>query len=132
MDMPNKKPGGPKGPKKPTPPKSITGKLLTQKLNELALDIVDSQLIDGETKLLTRTELLAAEIWDAACGIQRNEDGTTTFTHRPTPWAVGVIYERLEGKVVPRAKDSSNRPSLKQKISEQNKLKANGISKDVS
>ncbi len=129
MDMPKRK--KPKPPKKPTAPKSLTGSILTKKLNELALDVISSEMDDkGEVNLVTRAEFLAIEIWDAACGIQRTEDGGEVHTHKPIPWAVGVVYERLEGKVIPRAKDRSNRPSLGKRISEQNAIKANAISKE--
>ncbi len=127
MKQPPKK----KSARGPISPKAATNKVLTAKLRELSLDIVDSNLKEnGEVELITRAELLAQEIWDAACGVKHNEDGTTTFTHQPVPWAVGTILERLEGKVVPRAKDTSERPKLGARIEEQQKLKADNLKHD--
>ena len=118
-------------PEPPKGPRALQGKMLTNKLRELSLDIVSSDLKDdGSVEMLTRAELLAQEIWDAATGSKRNEDGTITHTHQPTPWAVGIVFERLEGKVVPRAKDTSDRPKLGIRIEEQQKLKISGLKHD--
>ncbi len=113
----------------PVAPRAPQGKMLTMKLRELAMDIVTSDLVDGEVVMMTRAELLAQEIWNAACGIKRNKDGEQTLTHLPIPWAVATVLERLEGKVIPRAKDSSNRPGLSKRIDEQQKLKIEGLKK---
>jgi hypothetical protein len=110
-------------------PKSLTGKVLTKKLKELAMDVVSSTLnSDGSVNMVTRSELLAEEIWNAACGIKIDpENGTHTLTHNPIPWAVQTVFERLDGKVVPRAQDRTNRPALGVRIDEQQKLKMKSL-----
>ena len=119
MKQPPKK----KSARTPKPPKAATNKVLTMKLRELSKDIVTSDLTaTGEVIMITRAELLAEEIWNAACGIEV-KDGKQTLTHKPIPWAVATVLERLEGKVVPRAKDTTDRPSLGKRIEEQQKLK---------
>ncbi len=112
--------------------KTMTGRILTTKLKELAADIVSSTLrSDGEVSMQTRAELLAEEIWNAACGIKIDpEDGSQTLTHNPIPWAVQTILERLDGKVIPRSKDRSTRPALGARIDEQQKLKIKGLKGD--
>jgi hypothetical protein len=122
--------------KKKELPYTLTGKILTAKLHELARDVIACSEIgeDGEAKLETRAEVLAREVWNAALGIkiEDDEDGVPTmkFTHKPIPWAVGVIFERLEGKIVPRARDMSTRPSLGTRVDEQNKLRMDSLKHD--
>ncbi len=111
---------------------NITGKILTQKLHDLARDVVSSSLDEGgEVVLETRAEMLAREVWNAALGItySKNEDGVEElkFSHKPLPWAVGIVFERLEGKIVPRARDNQTRPSLGNRIDEQQQLKVNSF-----
>ena len=75
-------------------PYTLTGKLLTAKLHELARDVMDCEGEGGELTMQTRTEVLAREVWNAALGIQVviDEQGVRTvkFTHKPTPWAVVI------------------------------------------
>jgi hypothetical protein len=127
MKQPPKK----KSARSPSSPKAASTKMLTRKLQELSLDIVDSNLkANGEVEMITRAELLATEIWDAACGVKHKEDGTIVFTHQPIPWAVATVFERLEGKVVPRAQDTTNRPKLGKRIEEQQSLKMKNLKHD--
>ena len=106
----------------------LSGKILTKKLHELARDVISSEIDDeGECKLETRAEVLARKVWDMATGATRTEDGTIEYKGNPVPWAVGLIFERLEGKVVPRAADTTTRPALGKRIDEQNKLKINAL-----
>ena len=116
---------------------NITGKILTQKLHDLARDVVSSVAgDDGELVLETRAEMLAREVWNAALGIVfvKDDEGVEEmkFSHKPIPWAVGVIFERLEGKIVPRARDNQTRPSLGNRIDEQQQLKVNSFVDDDS
>ncbi len=111
----------------------IAGKMLTQKLHELARDLVVNGDIgdDGEVKMETRAEVLARKVWEVATGMEI-KDGVPTFDGKPVPWAVALIFERLEGKVVPRARDNENRPDLGKRIDEQQFLKVNSITQDDS
>ncbi len=116
---------------------NITGKILTQKLHDLARDVISSSLDEGGAAVLeTRAEKLAREVWNAALGIvyAKNEDDVEElkFVHKPQPWAVGIIFERLEGKIVPRARDNQSRPSLGTRIDEQQQLKVNSLTEDDS
>ena len=116
---------------------NITGKILTQKLHDLARDVISSSLNEGgEVLLETRAEMLAREVWNAALGItfKKDENGVEEmkFSHKPLPWAVGIVFERLEGKIVPRARDNQSRPSLGNRIDEQQQLKVNSLTEDDS
>ncbi len=116
---------------------NITGKILTQSLHDLARDVISSSLEeDGSCTLETRAEMLAREVWNAALGItySKNDDDVEEikFSHKPLPWAVGIIFERLEGKIVPRARDNQHRPSLGNRIDEQQQLKVNSFVDDDS
>jgi hypothetical protein len=125
-----KEPPKKKSARSPKPPNPASNKMLTMKLRELSKDIISSNLVDGEVVMLTRAELLAEEIWDAACGVVHDKDGRTFLSHNPVPWAVATVLERLEGKVVPRAKDTTNRPTLGKRIEEQQKLKMDNLKHD--
>jgi len=116
---------------------NITGKILTQKLHDLARDVIGSVSgDDGELVLETRAEMLAREVWNAALGITyvKDTEGVEEmkFVHKPQPWAVGIVFERLEGKIVPRARDNQTRPSLGNRIDEQQQLKVNSLTENDS
>ncbi len=81
---------------------------LTNKLRELAAEIHDVELIDGEAVTKTRGETLAELIWKRALGYTEEvteEDpdtpgkvNTRMIIHKPEISSAHLIYDRLEGK----------------------------------
>ncbi len=100
--------------------KAIIGRLLTKSLRELAVDIIEiDPSVDG--KATTRAEKLAQVLWDHALGYtehRRAEEGANMveIVHKPAPWAITLLYDRLEGKVAPTNDPGVERPSLGDKL----------------
>ena len=74
--------------------KEITGKLLTKKLKELALDIIEIDPVAD--KAVTRAEKLAKVLWDHALGYTEKTTENKTgldveIKHRPAAWAITFL-----------------------------------------
>ncbi len=100
--------------------KELTGKLLTKKLCELALDIIEIE--PSSQRGTTRAEKLARIVWDHAIGyIERTTNKTGEIketTHRPAPWAITLLMDRIEGKVANAVDSGIDRPSLGSRLEE--------------
>ncbi len=98
--------------------KELTGKLLTKKLRELALDIIE--IDPGSEKPTTRAEKLARVLWDHALGFIEQTTNKTgeikEVRHSPAAWAITLLYDRLEGKVAPTSDPGTERPDLGEKL----------------
>lgn len=99
--------------------KELTGKLLTKKLCELAVDIIE---IDPSTeKATTRAEKLAKIVWDHALGYtertENKEGSVKEVKYKPAPWAITLLMDRIEGKVANAIEPGIDRPTLRNKLS---------------
>ena len=113
---------------------------LTQKLRELAAQLHEVRLEDGETILVTAGEKLAEEIFKDALGwIEKTEEpgdipGTMiskTVVHRPQAWAKQFIWDRLEGKTPMALPDDKGGLTAADKVEELQKNTINAITEDV-
>ena len=108
--------------------KEITGRLLTKKLRELAVDMVS---ISDDGKPVTRAEKLAMIMWDHALGYTeqtKNKTGSLIdIEHKPAPWAITLLMDRIEGKVANAADPGVDRPSLGQRLKETGAKRINKI-----
>lgn len=82
--------------------KSLAGKFLSNALRELSQEAHD---IDGDhTK--NKSECLARYVWDAALGyvcvtLDKETGERKEKVIPPQTWAINLIFDRIEGKVVP-------------------------------
>jgi hypothetical protein len=113
--------------KKNNPP---TGKVpskatLTKHLRELSASLSERIADDGHA--LTKAEALAAVIWERAIGWTEIAEGGTEVPHKPEPWAVALIYERLEGRC-PTAMDvGSTKGTVADRVSDLGRTKINNL-----
>ena len=92
-----------------------TGAVLTKHLRALAAEASEQIADDGS--VLTRAEALALLIWGRALGWVEKGDKGEQVNHKPEPWAISLIYERLEGRC-PTAMDTGNKGTVADKVSE--------------
>lgn len=75
---------------------------VTKALRQLALE---AHTVDEEGVTLTRAESMAKLLWEKALGskkIKKDKQGHLVEVENPAEaWAIGVVYDRLEGKVAP-------------------------------
>jgi hypothetical protein len=105
----------------------VPGKtVLTRFLKELAGTLSDRIGDDG--RVVTKAEALALVIWERAIGYTETDDDGGKVAHKPEPWAVALVYERLEGRC-PTAQDvGTNKGTVGERISELSKIKINALS----
>jgi len=124
--------------------KVIAGKLLSKFIKEIASEICDDPVIKAkgeEAVMLTKAEAIARYIFKLALGYQEDEDiykngvkvGMRPVIHRPDKWAIGVIWDRMEGRVGQAdAKGGSDKASLADKVSGLGAKRVNQIAKQSS
>jgi len=79
--------------------KKISRHAITQHLRELGNEVDQLRTVDGETQVITRVEALAELVWKRALGWIEDLGGGKKTYHKPEPWAIQLIYERIEGRV---------------------------------
>ena len=122
--------------------KIAAGKLLSKYIKEIASEIHDDPVIKArgeEAVMLTKAEAIARYIWKMALGYQEaiavfdkvgKKIGEKPEVHRPDKWAIGVIWDRLEGRVgAADLKAGSDKASLVDKVSAQGKKRLDNIAK---
>lgn len=102
--------------------------LLTRHLRELAGSLSDQIGDDGNA--LTKAEALAKVLWERAIGWTETDDAGKKTEHKPEPWAVSLVYERLEGRC-PTAEDvGGSKGTIADKIGELSKTKINRLTEE--
>ena len=122
--------------------KIAAGKLLSKFIKEIASEICDDPVIKAkgeEAVMLTKAEAIARYIFKLALGYEESVDvfdkagkktGIRPEVHRPDKWAIGVIWDRMEGRVgAADLKAGSDKASLADKVSEQGKKRLSQIAK---
>ena len=94
----------------------------------------ESVTIDDEGDPITRFAILAKLVWDKALGYREEiklDDGEVEVTiHKPDKGFIGMIFDRVEGRVAPvAADDSKKKVSLADRIGEQSKVRLNRLAK---
>lgn len=124
--------------------KTIAGKLLSKFIREIANEICDDPEIKAKGEdavMITKAEKLARWIWKAALGYEETVDvykngtkvGIRPEVHKPDKTYIGLIYDRLEGRVAMMdVKGSSDKASLADKISGLGAKRVNQIAKQSS
>lgn len=125
--------------------KSLAGKLLSKFIREIASEICDDPEIRAageDAVMITKAEKLARWIWKAALGYSEDIDvldkagkkiGIKLAVHKPNKTYIGLIYDRLEGRVAMMdAKSGSDKISLADKVSGLGTERVNQIAKQSS
>ncbi len=119
--------------------KVIAGKLLSKFIREIASEIYDDPVIKAkgeEAVMLTKAEAIARHIWKLALGyseeVEVYKNGVKTGIrpefHKPDKWAIGVIWDRMEGRVgAADVKPGGDKASLADKVSAQGKKRLDQI-----
>ena len=101
--------------------KAIAGKFLSKALRELSQEAHDT---DGVT-VETRAECLARIVWNSALGFtEKYVDKGGNLQEReigPQVWAINLVFDRLEGKVVPSDESAGQTATLAQRVEKVNK-----------
>ena len=125
--------------------KVIAGKLLSKYIKEIANETHDDPVIKArgeDAVMLTKAEAIARHIWKLALGWEEAVDvldksgkkiGIRPEVHRPDKWAIGVIWDRMEGRVgAADLKAGSDKASLAEKVSSLGAKRVNQIAKQSS
>lgn len=124
--------------------KIAAGKLLSKFIREIASEICDDPVIKvkGEDAvMLTKAEAIARHIFKLALGYTEEVDvykngvkiGIRPEIHKPDKWAIGVIWDRMEGRVgAADLKSGSDKASLADRVSGLGAKRVNQIAKQSS
>ena len=124
--------------------KVVAGKLLSKFIREIASEEYDDPIIKAkgeEAVMVTKAEAIARHIWNVALGYVEEvgiyKDGVKTGvkleTNRPDKWAIGIIWDRMEGRVGQTdTKPGSDKASLADKVSGLGAKRVNQIAKQSS
>ena len=100
---------------------------LTKQLRRLAAQI---DAISGKTgDMISKAEKLAEVVWDRAIGYEEKTADGKLVVHKPEPWAINLLFDRLEGRV-PISVDDKTGKTLADKVSELGKAKLNAMLED--
>jgi hypothetical protein len=115
---------------------------LTNHLRTFAADIEDTFINDeGEAVLVTKAEMLAKRVWQAALGwveeiVEETDVPGKTKTkkvyHKPAAWAQQFIWERFEGKAPAALPDDQQGLSAADKVDELAKARVNQLTEDMT
>lgn len=101
-----------------------TGAILSKFLRALALDM-ETSTDSGDP--VTKAAALAALVWKHALGFTEEDVKTGEKTvNRPNWTAIGLLYDRIEGKVPVAVLDDTGK-SLAEKVSDLGKAKINAM-----
>lgn len=115
--------------------KKLDSKLITQHLETLASQVVDTSLNpDGTVSAFTRSEKLAEVIWQRALGWTEELANGETKYHKPETWAIAHILERLEGrvKIVEGTDETGKKDRIRDRMRELTRSTINDITDSVS
>lgn len=103
-------------------------KIIKQIGNEFHKDTVDN----GGNRL-TKIQTLGRLVWDKALGYTEVDvDSDVVIHHNPDKAFIGMIWDRLEGKVVPAVSGSGkDKATLSERVKEQSKRRLNQAAKNA-
>ena len=126
----------PKKDKKPTikGSKQRAGLILSSLLRNIAEEVTELAIIDGEDKMVSKAEALARLTWKHALGFTEkrvNDDGIKCeIIHLPDRIYATMLYDRLEGRVAAVEPGKKEKRTVADKVGEQNKKRLNEIAGD--
>jgi hypothetical protein len=122
---------------KPKKPKAYTGKELTNHLRTLAATLHDVVYEDNpetgmsETRARTKGQALGEEIFKLATGWWEtkidDEDQERKIWHKPEPWAIAMVFDRMEGKAPQAINETDSKVKAKDKVAQLAKDRLNSL-----
>ena len=110
--------------------KQKLNRLLSDKLYQIGEEM-HSTIADenGNLQAINNLEALARSVWTYALGREEKLRDGKIKKHLPSQWAIGVLFDRLEGKVVPQSTPDKdiNGPTVADKVSELGKKTINEL-----
>ena len=110
--------------------KQKLNRMLSSKLYEIGLEL-HSTISDeeGNSVAINNLDALARSVWMYALGREEKLRDGQMKKHLPSQWAIGILFDRLEGKVMPTiAPDkSAGIVTAAEKVSELNKKRMNDL-----
>ena len=113
--------------------KQRAGLILSSLLRNIAEEVTELAIIDGEDKMVSKAEALARLTWKHALGFTEkrvNDDGTECeIIHLPDRIYATMLYDRLEGRVAAVEPGKKEKRTVADKVGEQSKKRINALTK---
>jgi hypothetical protein len=113
-------------------------KLLTAKIKEILSEQTEVEEIDGQPIMVTKSEKLARLMVKMALGYTENvtriSEGKTvidTVVHQPHCVMIGLLYDRIEGKIPMAKEEETVTRTLSDRVSEQGKNRIHAAGKII-
>lgn len=110
--------------------KQKLNRLLSDKLYQIGEEM-HSTIADenGNLQAINNLEALARSVWTYALGREEKLKDGKIKKHLPSQWAIGVLFDRLEGKVMPQSTPDKEKdmPTAAEKVSELGRDKLNDL-----
>ena len=106
--------------------------VFTDMLRQVAEEVTEFvEIPDGdsgkEMAIRSKAEALARFVWKQALGYEELNDAGEKVKHEPDKWAVGLLFDRLEGKVTAIPVAGKTGLSIADRVSEQGKRALNKL-----
>jgi hypothetical protein len=82
---------------------------------------------DVEMVIRSKAEALARFVWKQALGYEELDDSGEKVKHAPDKWAMSLLFDRLEGKVVAIPVAGRTERSIADRVSEQGRKALNNL-----
>jgi hypothetical protein len=113
-------------------------KLLTAKLKDILAEQTEVEEVDGQMLMVTKSEKLARLMVKMALGYKeeviRTSEGKTvvdTIVHQPHSGMIGLIYDRIEGKIPVAKEEEAVTRTLSDRVSEQGRNRIHAAGKII-
>lgn len=102
---------------------------MLRQISEEVTEFVEVPQKNGDKELLIRSkaEALARFVWKQALGYTEMDDKGNDVKYQPDKWAIGLLFDRLEGKVVAIPLAEKKGRTIADRVSEQNKNAINKL-----
>lgn len=110
--------------------KKRAGRLVSTFLRSVAQEKIAVEVTEGESKLITRAEALARQLWKMALGkfVKHVDMKTgTIYYEAPDKHAMDIVIDRMEGRVGTLEDEQNKDETIPDKISRKNKQKISKI-----
>jgi hypothetical protein len=102
---------------------------MLRQVSEEVTEFVEVPQKDGEKELMVRSkaEALARFVWKQALGYEEVNDAGEKVKYQPDKWAITLLFDRLEGKVVAVPLAEKQGRSISDRVGDQTKKALNKL-----
>lgn len=102
---------------------------MLRQISEEVTEFVEIPQSNGDVELMIRSkaEALARFVYKQALGYTETDDKGNTIKHDPDKWAIGLLFDRLEGKVVAVPLAEKQGRTIAERVSEQGRKALNKL-----